>query len=145
RSERAAAILPGDRRRRRNSARLYLADAPQRANGRIWLGGVAAKAGGCGRARQLNRGASSRQRLDHAPDLFEDFADLAFAHDQRWRDRDRVPDDAEHDALVVEAALHRLEAAFADAVGTRGEIDAGGEANAADVEHTGHAFERHRG
>ena len=59
----------------------------------------------------------------------------AFAHDQRRRHRNRIADDAEHDALVVEAALHRLEAALADRVGPRREIDAGGEADAADVEH----------
>src|SRR4029079_17496472 len=85
------------------------------------------------------------QRLDDLADLFEDFPDLALTHDQRRRHRNGVADDAEHDALVVEAALHRLVAAFADAVGPRSEVDAGGQADATDVEHPRHLLERHRG
>ena len=47
-------------------------------------------------------------------------------------------------SLVVEAALHRVIAALADGVGPRGEIDAGGQPDAADVEHVRQALERHR-
>src|SRR5215510_9567060 len=80
-------------------------------------------------------GVGLGQRLDDLAHLLEDLADLAFADDQRRRHRNRIADDAEHDALVVEAALHRLVAALADAVGPRGQVDAGGQADAADVEH----------
>src|SRR6185436_20285265 len=91
-----------------------------------------------GAAREFGwprRGDRLGQRLDDLADLFEDFPDLALAHDQRRRHRNGVADDAEHDAFIVEAALHRLVAALADAVGPRGEVDAGGEAHATDIEH----------
>ena len=58
----------------------------------------------------------SVQSPDDLTDLLEDLADLALADDQRRRHRDRVADDAEHDAFVVEAALHRFIAALTDRV-----------------------------
>ena len=54
--------------------------------------------------------------------------------DQRRRERDGVAGDAEHQADVVEGALHRLEGARADGVGPRGEVDGADEADGADVD-----------
>ena len=54
----------------------------------------------------------------------------------------RVAGDADHQALVVERLLHGVVGAPADGVGPRREVDAGGEADAADVEHVGQALER---
>ena len=55
-------------------------------------------------------GVDLEQLIALEPDLVEDLADLAFADDQRRRHGERVADDAEHDVVVVEAALHRLTA-----------------------------------
>ena len=77
--------------------------------------------------------------------LDEHLADLRLAHDQRRRQRERVAGDADHQALVVEGAVHRLGGARAQCTGTRREIDAGREPHGADIEHAGQTLQRHRG
>src|SRR5262249_21738722 len=47
--------------------------------------------------------------------------------------------------LVLKGVHHAVIGAAADRVRARGEIDAGGKAHAADVEHTGQALEAHGG
>jgi len=58
-----------------------------------------------------------RHRADHLGDLADDFADLVFADDQRRRQRQGVAGDPQHQVVVVERAVERVEAALARQVG----------------------------
>ena len=58
----------------------------------------------------------SRHGPDHPRDLLEHFADLLFAHDQGWRQRDRIAGGPDKQALVVERPRHCLIGAPADRV-----------------------------
>src|SRR5678815_3362 len=82
---------------------------------------------------------------DHLADLLEDLADLVLGDDQRRRERDGVAGNAEHQAVLVEGAFHRVIGALAIGVGARREIDRRHEAERTDIEHAGRALERHRG
>src|SRR5262245_17202164 len=86
-----------------------------------------------------------RDRFDRLGHLLEDLPDLAFAHDQRRRQRDGLASDAHHQVFVVERMHHGVVGAPADGVGPRGEIDAGRDPDGADVEHVGQALEPHGG
>src|SRR3954453_1842749 len=52
----------------------------------------------------------------HLADLVEDLADLVLRDDQRRRERDGVAGDAEEEAVLLEALLHRVVGALADSV-----------------------------
>ena len=91
----------------------------------------------CGGARQVTPPA-----LMILPSLSKISPICALGDDQRRAHGERVADGAEHDAVLVEAAFQRLEAALADGVGLAGEIDADGQADRADVEHVRQALER---
>src|SRR4029077_20203578 len=82
---------------------------------------------------------------DHVGDLAEDFAYLALAHDQRRRQRNGVAGDSDHQVVPGEGLLHGFIAAPAYRVGSRGQVDARGKTDAADIEHVGQSFESHCG
>src|SRR5665213_2086726 len=84
-----------------------------------------------------------RHLLDDLGQLVEHLADLTLRHNQRRAHSQRIADRAEHDAMLEEAEIERLHAAFADAVGLAGEIDADREADRANVEHVGQARKAH--
>src|ERR1700726_3667465 len=65
-----------------------------------------------------------RDRADHLGDLLADLADLVFADDQWWGQRQRIAGDAQHQVVVVEGAVQRVEAALAGQVRARREVDA---------------------
>src|SRR5258708_33331916 len=46
--------------------------------------------------------------------------------------------------MLVERLVHRIKGALANLARPRGEIDPGGQPDAADIEHVGQALERHR-
>ena len=56
----------------------------------------------------------------------------------------RVAGDPDHEVFVVERPLHGLIAALAHGARPRGEIDAGGEPDGANIENVGQTLERHR-
>ena len=64
---------------------------------------------------------------------------------KRRRQRQGVAGDAQHQVVVVEGAVERVEAALAGQVRTRREVDAGGQAHGADVHHVRLALQRHHG
>src|SRR5947199_1380973 len=55
-----------------------------------------------------------RHLFQHVAELLHDLVDLRLGDDQRRRYGECVAGDAHHQPLVVEGALHRLEAACAD-------------------------------
>src|SRR5262245_63551552 len=93
--------------------------------------------------RHLRRRRSGH-RLDDAAELVEHFADLTFTHDQWRAESERIAHGAERDVVLEEAELERVHTALADSVGPAREIDAGGEAHGADIEHVRQALEPHR-
>src|ERR1700709_2336962 len=78
---------------------------------------------------------SSSHRSDHLCHLLDDFADLVLGDDQRRRQGQGVAGDAEHQIVVVEGAVEAVEAALARRVRAGREVDAGGQADRADVHH----------
>src|SRR5437899_12845160 len=84
-------------------------------------------------------------RLDHFADLAEYLPDLVLAHDEGRAQRDGVAGDADHDALLVERPLHGRVGALAEAIGLGREVDAGDEADGADVGHAGPPADRQGG
>src|SRR5262245_30223711 len=72
----------------------------------------------------LQRPNRSSHRLDDARELVEYLANLAFAHDQRRTERQRVAHCAEDEIMIEETCFKRIHAAFSDGIGPAGEINA---------------------
>src|SRR5271166_6521941 len=83
------------------------------------------------------------RRFDRRPDFLHDLADLFLADDEGRGQFNRVAGRADHDARVEERMLERPIAAEARAARNRREIDRAGQADAADVDDVGQAFEAH--
>src|SRR6266581_3233859 len=85
----------------------------------------------------------SSRGADHLGDLVDDFADLVLADDQRRGQRQRIAGNPQHQIVVVEGAVQPDETALARQVRDRGEVDAGGEADGADIYYTRLFLQRH--
>ena len=80
------------------------------------------------------------QRREDAPELLGDGADLRLGGDQRRGQYQRIAHGAEHKILLEEGGLERAGAAQTRRTVDRGEVDAGGKPDAADIDDAGAPF-----
>src|SRR5690349_9864601 len=94
---------------------------------------------------RLSPHGSSSHRFDDLRELVEYLADLIFAHDQWWAERQCVADGAKHDVMLEEAHFEGLHAALAGTVGFVGEVNSDREPDRPDVENVWQPLQSHGG